>query len=660
MDRAECEKRAGELREKLNYYGYRYYVEDDPAVTDYEYDMLYRELERIEAEYPELRTDDSPTLRVGGRGYNTFEQVRHEVRMESLQDVFGMDEVEDFDRRLRESGEQPEYVVEPKIDGLSVSLEYRDGMFVRGSTRGDGDVGEDVTENLRTIAAIPLMLRERPAFLEVRGEVYMPQSSFEQLVARQENAGEKPFKNPRNAAAGSLRQKDPRITASRRLSIFVFNIQRIEGETLTSHAQSLDYLKRLGFRVIPGYLRCNTASEVCEEIKRIGDGRGGYGYDIDGAVVKVDSFAARERLGSTAKYPRWAIAFKYPPEEKETRLTSIEVNVGRTGAITPVAVFEPITLAGTTVSRAVLHNQDFISAMNVNVGDRILVRKAGEIIPEVLRVVEKGENSGFFRLPEVCPACGSPTVRDGEEAVLRCVNPECPVQLMRNLIHFASRDAMDIDGLGGALVEKLVAEGMLSSCADIYTLDRERLAQLEGLGAKSADNLLAAAERSKSAGLARLLFALGIRNIGQKAAVLLAEHFGDIDSVMAAGREEIEAIEGFGGVMAESVTEYFASEKARALISRLRELGVVMTQERRQRGELLAGKTFVLTGTLPTMTRQEASELITGNGGKVSSGVSKKTDYVLAGEDAGSKLVKANELGITVIDENTLMKMLGN
>ena len=659
MERSYAESRAKELREKLNHYGYLYYVMDDPAVPDYEYDMLYRELENIEAEYPDLQTDDSPTLRVGGKGNNTFAEVVHTVRMESLQDVFSMDELKDFYRRTTDAVGEVDYIVEPKIDGLSVSLEYRDGVFVRGSTRGDGDTGEDVTENLRTIAAIPLSLKEKPAYLEVRGEVYMPQSSFDQVVERQEIAGEKPFKNPRNAAAGSLRQKDPKITASRKLSIFVFNIQQVEGEQLSSHSQSLDYLKRLGFKVIPSYTRCKNGEELQAEIEKIGENRGRYGFDIDGAVVKIDDFALREALGSTAKYPRWAVAFKYPPEEKVTTLKEIQINVGRTGAITPVAVFEPITLAGTTVSRAVLHNQDFISGMNLNVGDKIIVRKAGEIIPEVLGLAEKGENEGYFTLPEKCPACGAQTVRDNAEAVLRCVNPDCPVQLLRNLTHFASRDAMDIEGLGGAVIEKLVAEGMVSSCADLYSLDREKIASLEGLGAKSADNLLAAVERSKQAGLARLLCALGIRNIGQKAAVLLAENFGDIDALAAADREAIEKIEGFGGIMAESVAEYFATERSAELIERLKAAGVVMTQEKIVRGDKFAGKTFVLTGTLPTMTRTEASKLITDNGGKVSGSVSKKTDFVLAGEDAGSKLVKANELGITVISEEELKAMLG-
>ncbi|MBQ9939166.1 MAG: NAD-dependent DNA ligase LigA [Oscillospiraceae bacterium] len=659
MERSYAESRAKELREKLNHYGYLYYVMDDPAVPDYEYDMLYRELENIEAEYPDLQTDDSPTLRVGGKGNNTFAEVVHTVRMESLQDVFSMDELKDFYRRTTDAVGEVDYIVEPKIDGLSVSLEYRDGVFVRGSTRGDGDTGEDVTENLRTIAAIPLSLKEKPAYLEVRGEVYMPQSSFDQVVERQEIAGEKPFKNPRNAAAGSLRQKDPKITASRKLSIFVFNIQQVEGEQLSSHSQSLDYLKRLGFKVIPSYTRCKNGEELQAEIEKIGENRGSYGFDIDGAVVKIDDFALREALGSTAKYPRWAVAFKYPPEEKVTTLKEIQINVGRTGAITPVAVFEPITLAGTTVSRAVLHNQDFISGMNLNVGDKIIVRKAGEIIPEVLGLAEKGENEGYFTLPEKCPACGAQTVRDNAEAVLRCVNPDCPVQLLRNLTHFASRDAMDIEGLGGAVIEKLVAEGMVSSCADLYTLDREKIASLEGLGAKSAHNLLAAVERSKKAGLAKLLCALGIRNIGQKAAVLLAENFGDIDALASASREEIEKIEGFGGIMAESVAEYFASERSIELIARLKEAGVVMTQEKIVRGDKFAGKTFVLTGTLPTMTRTEASKLITDNGGKVSGSISKKTDFVLAGEDAGSKLVKANELGITVISEAELIAMIG-
>lgn len=658
MDFEKARQRHQELTELLNYHGKLYYTKDQPEISDYEYDMLNRELEELEQAFPQLSTEDSPTHRVGGAIKNTFAPVEHAVQMGSLQDVFSMEEVEQFDQRVRETVPDPTYVVEPKIDGLSVSLEYRDGVLIRGSTRGDGLVGEDVTPNLKTIRAVPLRLNRSIPFLEVRGEVYMPHESFQELVEQQELNEEKPFKNPRNAAAGSLRQKDPKLTAKRKLSIFVFNVQQLEGESLNGHAQSLDYLRELGFAVSPSY-RCYTdIHQVVEEIQRIGAHREDYSFDIDGAVVKVDSFSQREQLGSTSKFPRWAVAFKYPPEEKETVLAEIQVKVGRTGAVTPTAVFEPITLAGTTVSRAVLHNQDFIVSKNINIGDRILVRKAGDIIPEVVSVAAKGENPEPYRLPEVCPACGTRLVREEDEAVLRCPNPDCPAQLLRNLIHFASRDAMDIDGMGPAVLGALTREGLVASSADLYNLTAEQLARLERMGEKSADNLIRALEASKSRDLSRLLFALGIRNIGQKAAQLLAQRFSTMEAVQQASVEEIAAIDGFGEIMARSVAAFMELEQSRVLIDRLKAAGVNMTAEQTTVGDRLAGLTFVLTGTLPTMTRDQAGERIQQQGGKVSSSVSKKTSYVVAGEDAGSKLAKAQSLGIPILDEQGLFKLL--
>lgn len=654
----KARQRHEELTALLNYHGELYYTKDQPEISDYEYDMLNRELEELERAFPQLSTEDSPSHRVGGAIKNTFAPVEHTVQMGSLQDVFSMEEVRQFDQRVRETVSDPTYVVEPKIDGLSVSLEYRDGVLVRGSTRGDGLVGEDVTPNLKTIRAIPLRLSRPVPFLEVRGEVYMPHESFQELVEQQELNEEKPFKNPRNAAAGSLRQKDPKLTAKRKLSIFVFNIQQLEGETLEGHAQSLDYLRELGFTVSPSYNRYGDINRVLEEIQRIGEHREGYSFDIDGAVVKVDNFSQREQLGSTSKFPRWAVAFKYPPEEKETVLAEIQVKVGRTGAVTPTAIFAPITLAGTTVSRAVLHNQDFITSKNINVGDRILVRKAGDIIPEVVSVVSKGENADSYQLPEQCPACGTRLVREEDEAVLRCPNPDCPAQLLRNLIHFASRDAMDIDGMGPAILTALTGEGLVASSADLYSLTAEQLAQLERMGEKSAGNLIQALEASKTRDLSRLLFALGIRNIGQKAAQLLAQRFPSMKAVQEATTEEIAAIDGFGEIMARSVVAFMELEQSRKLIARLEEAGVNMTAAQTQSGDQLAGLTFVLTGTLPTMTRDEAGERIRQQGGKVTSSVSKKTSYVVAGEEAGSKLTKAQSLGVPILDEQGLLQLL--
>lgn len=646
------------LVKQVKYHNHLYYDKDAPELSDYEYDALTRRLKQLEQQFPELISEDSPTQKVGGAVSTKFDKVQHAVRMESLQDVFDMDEVRDFDRRVREAGLQPSYVVECKIDGLSVSLEYQDGIFVRGSTRGDGDVGEDVTENLATITAIPKKLSNAPRFLEVRGEVYMPRDAFERLAKEQEESGRQVFKNPRNAAAGSLRQKDAAITAARGLSIFVFNVQQVEGHTLTGHQESLDYLKEMGFPVSPRYSRFENVEDVLREIEAIGALRGTLPYDIDGAVVKVDDFEQRRRLGSTAKYPRWAVAFKYPPEEKDTVLKEIEVSVGRTGVLTPTAVFEPILLAGTTVSRAILHNEDFIREMDIRIGDAIRVRKAGDIIPEVVCVVRHEENAQPFVMPSHCPSCGAPVSREQDEAALRCVNPECPAQALRNLIHFASRAAMDIEGLGQAVAAQLVEKGYVQSAADLYTLSFEQLLTLDKFKEKSAQNLLDAIEASKKNNLDKLLFGLGIRNIGAKAAAQLAQRFKSMQALRQASQEELEEIDGFGGVMVQSVLDFFAKDGTKDLLTRLEEAGVNMLYEGEEKGDRLAGMTFVVTGTLAGMSRTQAEEMITQNGGKASSSVSKKTSYVLAGEAAGSKLTKAQALGIPVINEEEFLKML--
>lgn len=654
----EAAARVRILTALLNRYNLEYYVNDSPSVSDFEYDALMQELKTIEKNFPELLSPSSPTQRVGGEVVNLFEKVEHTVHMGSLQDVFSFEQVREFTERCRGELADAEFVVEPKIDGLSVSLEYENGVFIRGSTRGNGFVGENVTDNLRTVKNIPQHLEGAPEFLEVRGEIYMPHESFLKLTEAQEENGETPFKNPRNAAAGSLRQKNPKITAKRALKIFVFNIQQIRGMVLSAHMQSLDYLKELGFSVIEGYSLCKNYEEIRHCIEEIGESRGKLSYDIDGAVIKVNNFAQRDRLGATAKYPRWAAAYKFPPEEKATRLTAIEVNVGRTGAITPVAVFEPVTLAGTSVSRAVLHNQDIISEKDIRIGDRILVRKAGEIIPEVIASLEHTADSEPYKLPEECPCCGSRSVRFADESVLRCTNTECPAQLRRKIIHFASKGAMDIDGLGPAIVTQLIDSGMVSSVADLYTLDGEKLQSLERFGKKSAQNLLAAIEKSKSAPLDRVIFALGIRNIGQQAAKLLCDRFGSIERIISAKKDEISAIDGFGDIMAQSVADAFADGKATALTEHLRALGVKMQYNAKvPEDNRFAGKTFVLTGTLPTLKRDDAKALIESLGGKVSGSVSKKTDMVVAGEEAGSKLTKAQELGIAIITEEELLRL---
>lgn len=660
MEIDRIRRRAEHLRDEINYHSHQYYVEDNPEISDYEFDLLLRELEQIETEHPELVTPDSPTRRVGGEASAMFAKVEHAVPMESLQDVFSEEELQEFDRRIRETMPDVVYVVEPKIDGLSVSLEYRDGLLVRGSTRGDGLVGEDVTANLRTIRSIPLRLKRPVPFLEVRGEVYMPHESFLRLTEQQELRDEKPFKNPRNAAAGSLRQKNPKITASRGLDLFIFNIQRLEGESVALHSEGHTLLKSLGFKVVPDYLVCSDFQTAVDKIRAVGDNRGKYSFDIDGAVLKIDSLEARRWLGSTAKFPRWAVAFKFPPEEKRTRLLDIEINVGRTGALTPTAVLEPVTLAGTTVSRATLHNEDFIKDRQIRLGDTVIVRKAGEIIPEIVAVAEQAEGDApLYRMPSVCPSCGQPVVREEGEAVLRCANAECPAQLLRHLIHFASRDAMDIDGLGPAVIESLVSKGLVHSPADLYALKAEDLVALDRMGEKSADNLLRAIETSKANDLARLVFALGIRHVGQKAARLITAVYRGIDALFELTEEDLTRVDEIGDVIAESFVAFFAQPSTRHLVGRLREAGVNMrTLAPEQSDRRFAGMTFVLTGTLPGLTREQASGMIEERGGKVTGSVSKKTSVVLAGEDAGSKLRRANGLGVRVIDETQFREML--
>ena len=657
MDTLQVKKRIEELTELIRYHNDRYYNQDDPEISDFEYDKLSRELRELEEKYPELRASHSPTQRVGGTASKLFSEVRHTVKMESLLDAFSYDELRTFDDKVKAAISDTVYSVEPKIDGLSVSLEYENGKFVRGSTRGDGVTGEDVTANLETIKNIPKTI-SFDGSLEVRGEVYMPRESFLTLIKRQELMGEAPAKNPRNAAAGSLRQKNSKIVAERGLDIFVFNVQRIEGKSLSSHIESLDFLKSLGFNVLPTYKRCATIEEAISEIEGIGDSRGELSFDIDGAVIKVDDFASREEMGSTAKYPKWAIAYKYPPEEKPTKLLKIEINVGRTGALTPTAEFEPIQLAGTTVSRAVLHNEDFIKEKGICIGDTIIVRKAGEIIPEVVAVSKHNVDSVPFTMPTVCPSCGGPVYREEGEAVIRCTNAECPAQMLRHLIHFTSRDAMDIEGLGPAVLEQLLDAGLIREITDIYTLRREDIADLDRMGEKSAANLIAAIEKSKQNPLSRLIFAFGIRHIGQKAAKLIADRFIDIEEIFKATKEDFEAIDGIGAILADSVAEFFSLSSTRETVDKLKALSLTTIEPSTVIDNRFEGLTFVLTGTLPTYKRSEAAEIIESMGGKTSSSVSKKTSYVLAGEEAGSKLDKANALGVKVISEAEFVEMI--
>lgn len=658
MELEQAQKRVEELRAVIEKNNRLYYDQDAPELEDYQYDALTRELRELEAAFPQLVSVTSPTQHVGGTASSRFAKVTHAVKMESLLDAFSYEELRDFDRRVRDAGIQPEYVVEIKIDGLSCSLEYENGTLVRASTRGDGLVGEDVTANVMAIRRVPKQLKDAPEYLEVRGEVYMPHQAFQKLCAEQELQGAAPFKNPRNAAAGSLRQKDAKVTAGRGLSIFVFNVQQIRGKTLSSHAESLDYLKSLGLPVSPRYHVVRDIEDAIQEIEQIGQNRAKLDFDMDGAVIKVNAFDQRGLLGSTNKFPRWAIAFKYPPEVKETTLRSIEVAVGRTGVLTPTACFDPVFLAGTTVGRATLHNEDFIRQLGLCIGDTIQVRKAGDIIPEVIAVTAHAQDAQPYQMPAVCPSCGAPVVHLEDEAALRCVNPECPAQALRNIIHFASRDAMDIDGLGTAVATQLVSKGMVHSAADLYTLTLEQLLTLDKFKEKSATNLLQAIQHSKQNNLDKLLFGFGIRNIGDKAAALLAEHFSSMQAIREATAEQIGEIDGFGGVMAQSVLEFFAKEGTADLVHRLADCGVNMQWKGEPKGDKLAGKTLVVTGTLETLSRSEAEALIVKNGGKASGSVSKKTSYVVAGAAAGSKLTKAQALGVPVLTEQEFLAML--
>ena len=653
------QKEIEELTLELEEANRLYYVLDAPTMEDYEYDKKLRRLEELEAQYPEFASPLSPTKRVGGEALSRFEKVEHAVPLESLQDVFSEEEVGEFDRRLRETVRDAAYSVEPKVDGLSVALEYRDGVFVRGATRGDGRIGEDVTENLKTIRSIPLRIDDAPSRLIVRGEVFMPRVVFEKLNAAREEAGRSLFANPRNAAAGSLRQLDPSIAAERRLDILIFNLQLAEGIEFQTHAQTLDYLKQRHFKVIP-YQLCATAAEATEEIRRIGQERYGYSFDIDGAVVKLNNLADRALLGSTAKFPRWACAYKYPPEIRETVLEDIVVQVGRTGVLTPKAVVRPVRLAGTTVTNATLHNQDFITEKDIRIGDTVKIRKAGEIIPEILSVETEKRPAGTspYRLPSLCPVCGAPVERDPDGAALRCTGAECPAQLSRNIAHFVSRNAMDIDGMGDAIVEQLITMGAVRSPADIYFLTLDELKSLWKSGSKAAQKLLAAIEGSKNNDLSRLIFALGIRQVGEKAAKVLAKTFGSLDALMQATQEELTQIRDIGAVTAENIVSWFASPQSRHLISRLREAGVNFESTAVQDDGRFAGMTFVLTGALSLFTRDEATEKIEAHGGKAAGSVSKKTTYLVAGENAGSKLKKANELGIPVLSEQEFLSML--
>ena len=647
------------LTRELSEAGHRYYVLDDPTMPDFEYDQKLRHLEELEAAYPQFAQADSPTRRVGGEAISAFQPVRHEVPLESLQDVFSFEELGEFDLRISETAPKRQYSVEPKVDGLSVALEYVDGVFVRGATRGDGTVGEDVTENLRTVRSIPLKLENAPRRLIVRGEVFMPKKVFRALNEKREEEGQSLFANPRNAAAGSLRQLDPKIAAKRQLDILVFNLQLCEGREFSSHTETLDYLRELKFKVIP-YTLCDTRAEIESRITAINENREDFSFDIDGAVIKVNSLAERRAFGSTAKFPRWACAYKYPPEIKPTQVEDIVIQVGRTGVLTPKAVVKPVRLSGTTVTNATLHNQDFISEKDIRIGDTVLIRKAGEIIPEILEVdfTKRPEGAVPYRLPEVCPVCGGPTQRDPDGAAIRCVSESCPAQKVRFLSHFASRDAMDIDGLGSAIVEQLVDEGLVETPADLYTLTTEQLEQLDRMGAQSARNLVNAIEASKENDLWRLLFALGIRQVGAKAAKVLSQTFGTLEEIQNASLEALTAVPDIGGITAGNIKSWFERPLNQELVERLTAAGLntkCLTEISDQR---FAGKTIVVTGTLEQMTRQEATEAIERMGGKAAGSVSKKTSFVVAGPGAGSKLKKAQELGIAVLSEAEFLELL--
>ena len=652
-------ERARQLRDILTEANYRYYVLDDPTMADYEYDQLLRELETLESAHPELVTPDSPTQRVGGQAVSQFEKVTHAVPLMSLQDVFSMEELNEFLNKILSEQADAAFSVEPKIDGLSVALEYENGVFVRGATRGDGVVGEDVTQNLKTIRSIPMRLEGAPDRLIVRGEVFMPKKSFEKLNARQEALGKPLFANPRNAAAGSLRQLDPKIAGQRGLDIYVFNVQLAEGVTFTSHCESLEYLKRLRFKVIP-YQKLSTVEEIDRQVEAINENRGELICDIDGAVIKLDNLAQRENLGATAKFPRWAAAYKYPPEIKSTVVENIVVQVGRTGVLTPKAVVRPVRLAGTTVTNATLHNQDFISQRDIRIGDTVKIRKAGEIIPEILEVdlSLRPSDAKPYQIPMVCPVCGAPVEKDEEGAFLRCTGAECPAQLSRNIAHFVSRDAMDIDGLGDSIVESLIEKGLIHSAADIYYLNMEEISSLWKSGTTAAKKLLDAIEASKQQDLSRLIYALGIRQVGTKTGKVLAATFESLDNLMEASEEALMEVPDIGGITAQSIHSWFAQPQSQHLIMRLRQAGVNFLSQKKVTDNRFAGMTFVLTGALSRFTREEATEQIENFGGKASGSVSKKTTYVVVGENAGSKERKARELGIPVLTEEEFWEMI--
>ena len=656
----DVQKEILQLRKEINHHSKLYYVYDAPVISDYDFDMLMQRLKTLEAEHPELVTPDSPTQRVGGQALSQFAPVHHQVPLESLTDVFSYDELFAFGERMDSLiAEAHDYTVEPKVDGLSMSLEYENGVFVRGATRGDGTTGEDVTENLRTVRSVPLRIENAPERLIVRGEVYMSKAVFEELNREREINGEPLLANPRNAAAGSMRQLDPKVAASRKLDIICFNMQYTSGTPYETHAETLDAMRDMGFPVIP-YKVYDSLRDCVERIEWLGENRGDLPYDMDGAVIKINSLSQRRDLGSTAKAPRWAVAFKYPPEKKESRVLDIVVQVGRTGVLTPKVIVEPVRLAGTTVSAATLHNQDNIDRLDIRIGDTVVLQKAGEIIPEVVSVnhARRQEGSVPFKMPQFCPECGSPVVRDEDGAALRCTSPECPAQRLRNLAHFASREAMDIEGLGISVCESLINSGLVQNFADLYYLEARSVSMLDRMGEKSAQNLIASIEKSKEAGLARLLCAFGIRQVGQKAAKTLAMHFPDLDAVMAAGSEELTAIPDIGSITAAFITEWFSLEQSKHQIRLLREAGVSFESREELLDDRFAGKTFVLTGTLSHYTRDEASAIIEKYGGKSSGSVSKKTSYVLAGENAGSKLTKAGELGIPVISEEEFAEMI--
>ncbi len=648
------------LTEQININAEKYYVLDAPDIDDFEYDMMFAELKKLEEEHPEYAFDNSPTKRVGGRILDKFEKVTHRYRMDSLADVFSYDEVEDFVKKMKAIDSSCTFSVEAKIDGLSVSLLYENGTFIRGATRGDGVTGEDVTENLKTVYSIPLRINTSLPSLEVRGEVYMPRATFDKLNEKRTASGEAKFANPRNAAAGSLRQLDSKIAAERKLDIFVFNLQGVEGATAASHTEMLGVLDTMGFKTVRPRFKAENARQIIEFIEKIGQARPTLPYDIDGVVIKIDSYSLRGIVGENTSTPKWAVAYKFPPEEKFTKLIDIDIAVGRTGVLTPTAVLEPVNLAGSVVSRAALHNIDYINSKDIRIGDTVLVHKAGDIIPEIFKVdvTKRPEDATPYRMPLACPSCGEPVYKD-DEAAVRCTNALCPAQRERNIIHFASKSAMGIDGMGEAVVKQLVGMGIISDSADLYALTVDDLKDLPRFGQKSAEKLIAAIDASKKAGLARLIYALGIRNVGEKAASLLASKFGDIELLFGVAEHDISSIDDFGGITAECVVNFFAHPQTRRLINRLKHAGVVTVYKAIKESDILDGKTFVLTGTLPSMRREEAADLIIKYGGKVSSSVSKKTDFVLAGSDAGSKLTKAQSLGVKIIDEDTFKKMIG-